>query len=218
VLAGGATPRAAYRLLAGDPARRDGIPWRCVQIFQGDERAVPPDHPDSNWRMAREAFLDALRAGDLLPEENLHRIAAEAADPESAAADYGRMLRDLPVRGTGGPLFDLVLLGLGEDGHTASLFPRSPVLTETKHFVMAPWVDPPGVRRFTLTFPAINAAACVAFLVSGPAKAAVLARALQESARAAGGGALPAARVRPEHGEVVWLVDRAAAGALPAAI
>ncbi|WP_242345385.1 6-phosphogluconolactonase [Anaeromyxobacter terrae] len=200
-LSGGSTPRAVYALLA-DPAApyRDALPWARTHVFFGDERAVPPDHPQSNYGMAR----DALLASVALPPENVHRIRGED-EPEAAARAYEDALRAFFG---GAPRFDLLLLGMGADGHTASLFPGSPALEEPSHLVVAAPAPAPGPPRITLTLRALQAAARVVFLVSGAAKAPALARALSG---ASGAGALPAGRVRPTDGSVLWLVDRAAA-------
>jgi 6-phosphogluconolactonase len=203
-LAGGSTPRALYAHLASAEAPfRDVLPWRRTHVFFGDERAVPPDHADSNYRMAR----DALLAHVPVPPGNVHRMRGED-DPDASARAYEEELRAF-FGAT--PRFDLLLLGLGPDGHTASLFPGSAVLEERSRLAAAATAGtPPLVRRITLTLPALDAAARVLFLVSGASKAAALARVLQGGA---GEGALPAARVRPHTGTVLWLVDRAAAGA-----
>ncbi len=204
-LPGGSTPKALYALLAD--ARRPfaaRIPWGRTQVFFGDERHVPPDHPDSNFGMVRQALLAhvPVLAG------NVHRIRGELPDADAAAAAYERELRAALGEP---PALDLVLLGLGEDGHTASLFPGSPALEERERWVAAPWVERLGARRITLTLPALEAARQVLFLVTGAAKSAALRRALREPA---GAESVPASRVRPRSGRVLWLADRAAAGSL----
>ena len=201
-LAGGSTPRVVYALLADpDAPYRAALPWARTHVFFGDERTVPPDHPASNYGMAREALLAQVP----LPPENVHRIRGED-DPEEAARAYEEDLRAFfgPV-----PRFDLVLLGLGADAHTASLFPGSPAL-EAPGLVAAPFVPALGARRITLTPRALAGASRVVFLVSGASKAPALARALSGQL---GPEAPPPARVRPASGTVLWLVDRAAAGA-----
>jgi 6-phosphogluconolactonase len=206
-LSGGSTPLALYRLLAGPAGER--LPWPAVHVFWGDERAVPPGHPDSNYRAARETLLDHVP----LPPANVHRVPTEGGDPARAAAAYAAELRRFFGLARGGwPRFELVLLGLGADGHTASLFPGSAVLGERRRLVAAPWVEGLGAFRVTLTPPVFNHARAVAFLVSGAAKAASLVRAL-----AAEGSAeeTPARLIRPRAGELLWLVDRAAARRLP---
>lgn len=200
-LAGGATPRRTYERLA-DPDRHEGVPWEKVLLFFGDERCVPPDHPDSNHRMVREALLSRLA----LPAANVHRMAGEAADADRAAAAYEAELRDAlgPA-----PRLDLVVLGMGPDGHVASLFPGSPALGETARLAVAAEARLPPVRRITLTLPALNAARAVLFLVAGAAKAEAVAAVL-----AGRGPELPASRIQPE-GELVWLLDREAASRIP---
>jgi len=201
-LAGGSTPRRTYQLLA-EPPHREAVPWDRVEVFFGDERCVPPGDPGSNHRMAREALLGRVP----IPEGRIHRIRGEAPDPEAAAAEYEEELR--AALGPGARL-DLVLLGMGSDGHVASLFPGSDALGETSRLVRAVVAPVPPPRRITLTLPALAAAAEVAFLVAGADKAERVAEVL--------GGldpALPAARVRPAGG-VLWLLDAAAASRLPA--
>jgi 6-phosphogluconolactonase len=206
-LAGGSTPRALYRLLASDPYR-ERLPWRAMHFFWGDERHVPPDHPESNFRMAREAMLDAVP----VPPENVHRIAAEEPDAPRAALLYEAELRSFfalaPMRW---PRFDLVLLGLGKDGHTASLFPGSAAVGERERLVVAAWVAAQQAFRITLTPPVLNHARRALFLVSGAEKAAAL-RAVLEGARQP--DRYPAQVV---EGNRLWMVDRAAAQLLSSA-
>ena len=214
-LSGGSTPRALYRLLAsGDEPYHRLIPWDSVHFFWGDERHVPPDHPDSNYRMAREALLDHVP----VPAVNVHRIRGEAPDAAVAAAAYEEELRGFfqPAPGEA-PRFDLVLLGLGPEGHTASLFPGSPALHETGRWVAAPWVEAHHTFRVTLTPPVLNAAARVVFLVSGADKAAALRAVIDFEGDSEGERDVdryPAQVVRPAAGTLLWLVDRAAAGSL----
>lgn len=206
-LAGGSTPRRLYALLADARAPfRARVPWERTHVFFGDERPVPPEHPDSNYRMAREALLDRV------PVASVHRIPGE--DPAAAEAyeDELRRFFEVPPGGPP-PRLDLVLLGLGEDGHTASLFPGSDALGERRRWVAAPLVARLGVHRLTLTLPVLDRAREVLFLVAGADKAEALARVL---APAAGAPALPAALVRPEAGPPRWIVDLAAAARLPA--
>lgn len=208
-LAGGATPRALYRLLAEPRAGfRDRIPWDRVHVFFGDERHVPPDHPDSNFRMAREALLDHV------PAASVHRLRGELPDAGAAAAEYQAELArafGLPAEGPP-PALDLVLLGLGVDGHTASLFPGSDALLERRRWVAAPFVERLGAHRLTLTLPTLDRAREVLFVVVGAEKAGAVGRVL---APAAGDPPPPAARVRPEAGPARWIVDAAAASRLP---
>jgi 6-phosphogluconolactonase len=208
-LAGGRTPRGVYERLAATDGAGDGaVDWSRTHVFWGDERAVPPDDPDSNYRMAREALLTHVP----VPVRQVHRIQGDRPDPGDAAAAYEREIRDAFHLAPGEwPRFDLVLLGLGEDGHVASLFPGSDAVEERRHLVVAPFVERLGVRRISLTFPVINHAACVLFLVSGAAKAGILRAVIQGDD---GPGRYPAQRVQPDSGSVVWLVDRAAAARL----
>ncbi|HUY36741.1 MAG TPA: 6-phosphogluconolactonase [Pirellulales bacterium] len=217
-LSGGSTPKELFALLASEAFRRR-VAWDKLRVFWGDERHVPPDDAQSNYRMARESLLSRVP----IPPENIHRVPAERADAEQVAADYQRTLRTVFQLSPGeAPRFDLVLLGLGPDGHTASLFPgtvsrsagtgsvpRDGVIpAETEQFVAAPWVEKFGAHRITLTPTVLNHARRVVFLVSGAEKAAVLCEVLQgpfEPER------LPAQFVRPERTAVLWLVDRAAA-------
>ena len=208
-LAGGATPRASYMRLADAPhAAR--MPWNDTFVFFGDDRGVPPDHPESNYRMAHETLLAKVP----IPAAQIFRIRAEAEDPETAATEYARTLADvLGVRRGELPRLDLVLLGLGIDGHTGSLFPGSPVLKEVFRTVAAVHVAAAVIpQRFTLTLPVLNAAARVIFLVSGPEKAKIARATLSPQ-----GVTLPAGMVRPTMGRVTWLLDRDAAALLPVA-
>jgi 6-phosphogluconolactonase len=200
-LSGGSTPKALYTLLASE-AFRDRFPWERVAWYWGDERFVPHDHPDSNYRMTREAML----AKAPVPPENIHPVPADGT-PEDAALRYERILQaaygaDMldPAR----PLFDITLLGLGADGHTASLLPGEAVLQERQRWVAAVSHGRPEVR-ITMTYPVIESSRRVAFLVAGEEKAAIF-RAIR-----AGRSQVPAARVRPV-GELIWFADRAAAG------
>jgi 6-phosphogluconolactonase len=197
-LSGGSTPRAAYRLLAG---RRD-LAWEDVEIFFGDERFVPPDHPDSNYRMARETLLAGgnvrPRALLAMPTDGTPQSCADAYE-EILRQQYGASVLDPEV-----PLFDLVLLGLGADGHTASLLPGQPVLKEKTRWV-APVPRGRGEVRLTLTYPALESSRVTLFLAQGADKAEAVRRAR------AGDAVLPAGALKP-LGEVVWLLDRAAAG------
>jgi 6-phosphogluconolactonase len=204
-LAGGSTPKPLYELLASPPYAGQ-IDWSRLHLFWGDERCVPPDHPDSNYRMTRAALLDHVA----IPAENVHRIRGED-DPQRAAEAYERTLRDWfgpehPPRRT----FDVVLLGMGPDGHTASMFPGTAAPTETRHWVMAVHVEKPrALWRITLTTVVLNAAADVTFLVSGADKAPRLREVLQ-----APGERLPAQRIHPTNGALHWMVDDAAAAQL----
>lgn len=199
-LSGGSTPKQLYMLLAN---RRD-IDWPQVHIFWGDERAVSPDHPESNFGMVKETLLEQV------PATHIYRIEAERGAEEAAAA-YQRILQDRFGEGNP-PLFDLVLLGLGGDGHTASLFPGSDALQPAHgQWVAATSMPSAGVDRVTLTVPAINAAQLVVFLVSGAAKAQVVADVLD---RETPQSTYPAQLIAPERGNLIWLVDSAAAAKL----
>lgn len=202
-LAGGATPRGLYTTLAGEPAR-SRVDWRRTWVLFGDERCVAPTDPESNYRMAWETLLEKVP----VPAGQICRIAGEATDAARAAADYEATLR--AVLEPDAARCDLILLGMGLDGHVASLFPGSPVLEERDRLVAAVETRAAVVsRRITLTLPAINAARHVLFLIAGAEKARAVAAALRDPA-----STLPAARVRPRDGVLTWLLDRAAAGAL----
>jgi 6-phosphogluconolactonase len=207
-LSGGTTPKDLYILLAGD-AFRQRVAWDKLRVFWGDERLVPPDHPESNYRMA----LDSLLSHVPIPTENIHRVPVELVDAAQVAAAYERTLRTVFQLLPGeAPRFDLALLGLGPDGHTASLFPGPVNLTETERLVTAPWVEKFGTHRITFTPTVLNHARRVMFVVSGEEKAAILSEVLQGPFEP---GRLPAQLVRPEETAVLWLVDRAAARNLP---
>ncbi len=201
-LSGGSTPKALYSLLASKP----DIPWDKIYFFWGDERHVPPDHPESNYRMTSEALLSKVP----VRRENIFRIHAEEKDAPAAALQYEQALQDFSHLSPGQfPRFDLVLLGIGTDGHTASLFPGTAALNETKRLVVANWVPKFSAHRLTFTFPVLNAAAYVIFLASGPDKAAILHQVLENSS-----ADLPSQRVHPSHGKLLWLIDGPAATAL----
>jgi len=204
-LSGGSTPRSMYSLLALKKYRRE-IPWEETHLFWGDERCVPPDHPESNYRMAREALLSRIK----IPPENIHRIACEDG-PSIAANQYQNELKEFFQLARGQfPVFDLVILGLGEDGHTASLFPRSDAVEEKERLVVASYIRKLSAYRVSLTLPVLNHAAIVDFLVTGKSKAAITKKVLATNA---GSSALPAARVAPIDGIVTWMItEHAAAG------
>ena len=208
-LSGGSTPRRLYALLADPAARfRHEVPWTGVHFFWGDERHVPPDDPQSNYRMARDELLARVP----VPSENVHRIEAERPNAADAADAYARELERFFALAPGQvPRFDLVLLGMGPDGHTASLFPGSTALEVRDRMVVAAWIPKFRSDRITLTLPVFDNAAAVTFLVSGADKAAALRAALDPD----GPNGLPCQRIRPSHGDLLWLVDRAAASGLP---
>lgn len=203
VLSGGSTPKALYECLAADPYR-SRLNWSKVEIFFGDERAVPPDHPDSNYLMAHMAMLSKLP----IPEPNIHRIRTEL-EPEAAAIEYGKLLKT--KFHDHGP--DLVLLGMGDDGHTASLFPETAALDEMNHRCVANFVPKLNTWRVTMTYPFLNRAKAVLILVAGAGKAQRVAEVLagpRDPKR------LPIQEIRPTHGTLTWLLDAAAAAKLGA--
>jgi 6-phosphogluconolactonase len=204
-LAGGATPRETYMRLVLPP-HADAMPWSQTYAFFGDERCVPPDHPESNYRTAQETLLGKVP----LPPSQVFPISGSADDPEAAAAEYGRRIAEVFGTRRGElPRFDLVLLGMGLDGHAASLFPGSPVLKEVFRTVAAVHAAAAAIpQRLTLTLPVLDAAARVVFLVSGAEKAKAVKAVLKDGAR------LPAAMVQPTDGRLVWMLDRAAAALL----
>jgi 6-phosphogluconolactonase len=197
-LSGGSTPRGLYLLLASDKYRSK-IDWSKTTLFFGDERNVPPDSDQSNYRMAAEALLSPLK----IPAKNIHRWETERG-PVEAAADYEIKLR------SNGPL-DLVLLGLGADAHTASLFPNTDALHEKEKFAVANWVEKLDDHRLTMTFPAINATRETIFLVAGGDKAEAVASVLEGKSRAK---EYPAQGVKPTSGNLTWLLDEPAASKL----
>jgi 6-phosphogluconolactonase len=211
-LSGGSTPRVLYELLA-EPSEpfRDQIGWDTIDFFFTDERHVPPAHPDSNYRMANEALLSRVP----VPPENVHRIFAEKPSADGAAKEYEHDLRR--SFGEAIPAFDLILLGLGEDGHTASLFPGSEALHESEHLVAAPWVEKLNSYRITLTLPVLNNSKSVVFLVTGASKAQILREVIKTESQPKP-DLYPAQAIRPKHGKLLWLVDKAAAAALPATL
>jgi len=214
-LAGGNTPKPVYECLAG-PRFGEQMPWAHIHLFWGDERCVPPDHPDSNFGMAFRALISRVP----VPLQNVHRIPVEMASPEEAAEAYQKILRDSFAPFIGGddataragsqfPRFDLIMLGVGKDGHTASLFPGDPCLEEKRRWVVpvgSPRGSPP-VARITLTLPVINRARCVLFLVSGAEKRDVVRQIVKDPRTAS--RSYPAARIQPE-GRVVWFLDEEA--------
>jgi len=199
-LSGGSTPKRLYERLA-DPALACRFPWRRAHWFWGDERFVPHDHPDSNYRMAREALLSRVP----VPDDNIHAVPTEGLSPGEAAAAYETTLKRFygaDVLAPERPLFDVMLLGIGDDGHTASLFPGQPALEENRRWVVAV-IGAKSAARITLTFPALDSSRDVAFLATGQEKRGVIARAQ------AGDRTIPAGNVRPT-GRLHWFTDRAA--------
>lgn len=215
-LAGGNTPRRVYELLASDPYK-NRIEWSRVHLFFGDERGVPPDHADSNYGMVYKALMSAIE----VPPSNVHRIAGER-NPEVAAAEYEQALRAFYGQ-VDWPRFDLALLGMGEDGHTASLFPGSDAVREESKWAVATRIENlqiektrmvnPSRERITLTVPVFNHAAHVLFLVTGKGKAERLAEVVSASndAQIVGNDPLPTQLIHPLNGLLEWLIDRPAA-------
>lgn len=200
-LSGGNTPRSVYSLIADN--YRDSLPWARIHIFFGDERSVPPDNPESNYRMARESLLSKVP----IPDSNIHRVRAELP-AEEAAEQYSTELQTFfHLMKQDWPRFDLILLGIGDEGHTASLFPDSKALTEKSRWVVANWVEKFKTWRITFTYPVLNHAAEVMFLVSGAGKAQIL-KAIFDPAQKS---VYPAQGVRPDNGKLLWMVDAAAA-------
>lgn len=197
-MSGGSTPQFLYEALPSSTFNA-GIDWSRWHVYFGDERAVPPDDRNSNYRLVRDTLLSKVP----IAPEHVHRIEADGADLDSVAGAYSRLLEAECGRP---PRLDIVLLGLGPDGHTASLFPSTPALDVEDAWATRGRADSEPFDRITLTFPAINAAAHVAFLVTGNAKA--------EALRGVIAGTVPAARVRPAHGEEIWFLDTAAAATL----
>lgn len=210
VLSGGSTPEKTYSLLA-QPEWVGRVDWSHTWFFFGDERMVPPADLNSNYRMAARALLEAAH----IDPKHVLRIGTDAATPAECAKTYESQLRAFFAGHgvTGLPQFDMILLGLGNDGHSASLFPGMPALKETASWVTwsRPGMLPPPVDRITLTFPVLNAASEVMFLVSGGGKATIVHKILEGEAA---GDKYPAARVRPASGKLVWMLDEAAGNLL----
>ena len=216
-LSGGNTPRAVYSLLAEN---KDSFPWTKTFFFFGDERSVPPDHPDSNYRMVNEVLFSRVP----LPAANIFRVAAELGAAK-AAEQYEAVIREFfrlqpgklpPGKLQPGelqpgqfPRFDLVLLGMGDEGHTASLFPGSPAMSEMSRLVVSNWVEKLKTDRITFTFPVINNAGEVMFLVAGAGKAEIVKEVFTTE-----GEKYPVQHVHPQHGRLLWIVDQAAASLL----
>jgi len=199
-LSGGSTPRSLYALLASEviPTLR----WEKIYFFFSDERYVPADAPESNYRMAYEALLSKVP----IPKENIFPVPTDAGSAEAAASSYEETLRSFfKLKAGEFPRFDLILLGMGPDGHTASLFPGTAALEENQRLVVANWVEKFKTYRITFTLPVLNNAATVVFLVSGQEKAAMVCKVLRD------GQDLPARRVQPTNGRLIWMLDRAAA-------
>ena len=203
-LSGGSTPKSLYSLLA---ANYSDFSWNQTFLFFGDERHVPPGDPDSNYRMVNESLLKKIS----IPTENVFRVKAENPDAAAAAADYNRQLiRFFGLKPNQFPRFDVIFLGLGPDGHTASLFPGSEGLKEKSKLVISNWVEKFKTYRISFTYPVLNNAAEVIFLVSGPDKGDMVKQVLEGDNQPP----LPAQQVQPENGELIWMLDQAAASKL----
>lgn len=197
-LSGGSTPRHMHEILAGLP----DVDWSNVHVFWGDERTVPPGHEESNFRMARESLLDRVP----IPEDHIHRMAGEK-DPATAAKEYEQTISKVfGVTPPDMPRFDIILLGMGADGHTASLFPGTQALDEQERYVIENHVPQQNADRLTLTFPVLNAARLVIFMVAGSDKAAAVEGCIEGDY-----ATRPAARVQPANGQCRWLLDAEAA-------
>ena len=200
-LSGGSTPRGLHQELVTYFASR--LDWSKVFFFWGDERHVPPDSSDSNYRMANETLLSKLP----IPPENIFRVPSELPDARQAAAKYEQTLQQFfHLNSDSFPRFDFILLGMGPDGHTASLFPGTAALQERDRLVVANWVEKLNTFRITFTYPVLNDATCVMFLVNGDEKAEMVRRALKDPA-----ANLPCQKVRPDDGELLWYLDKGAA-------
>lgn len=195
-LSGGKTPGGIFSLLASNPYR-DRLDWSRLHLFWGDERMVPPEHQDSNFRLVQETLLDHIK----IPDENVHRMRGEIA-PEEAAAEYIELLHD-HFKGDL-PCFDLMLLGLGEDGHTASLFPETDAVEECEKHAVAVFVPKLDAWRVTLTLPVLNAARKILFLVSGKSKSEMVQRIISNKQPTK---EIPATMVNPQSGELHWMLD-----------
>jgi len=210
VLSGGSTPKSMYQLIAANAS--SSLPWNKIFFFWGDERHVPPTDPESNYRMAQESLLSKVP----VPPDNVFRVPSENPDASAAAESYEKTIsKFFSLKPGEFPRFDLILLGMGPDGHTASLFPESPALQEKSRLVVSNWVEKLNTSRITLTLPVLNAARRIAFLVSGADKAAVLHEVLEGKAP---GEKYPSKLVQPTDGKLVWFVDRAAASDLTASV
>ena len=199
-LSGGSTPKLMFQILADQ--FYDDVAWDRIHFFWSDERHVPPDHPESNYRMANEALLSHVPVS----ADHNHRIPSENPDAGVAAAEYEQTLTDVTKQSV--PRLDLIFLGLGTDGHVASIFPGSEVLHETKRLVAAPYVEKLKSYRITMTLPLLNNAASVVFLVSGAEKAEIVKEVLGD------GNKYPAQFVKPVQGELIWMLDKEAAAYL----
>ncbi len=211
-LAGGSTPKALYGLLVNDPTLRSQLPWDKIHLFFGDERHVAPDQPDSNFRMATEAMISQ---SPLKPEQ-VTRIKGEYADAETAALEYEKALREyFKLKDGEYPRFDLVLAGMGNEGHTLSLFPGTKALHADGRLVVRNWIGKLCTDRITLTGPAASNAAQIMFMVTGADKAPALKSVLEGPFEPE---QLPAQLLQPKNGKLLWLVDTAAGSMLSTGI
>ena len=202
-LSGGHTPKAFFEILAESPYR-NGLPWDRAVFFWGDERCVPPDDVESNYKMTNDALLSHID----IPESNIHRVLGENP-PAGEAERYGNeIVKCVPSGGNGFPRFDWIFLGMGEDGHTASLFPGAPTLQEKERICVVATHPQTGQKRVSVTFPVINNAERVSFLVSGAGKEPVLKEILERGSEPL---PYPASMVHPDQGVLEWYVDREAA-------
>jgi 6-phosphogluconolactonase len=212
VLAGGSTPKALYQLLVNDAALRTQLPWDKMVLLFGDERHVPPDHPDSNFHMATESMISKA---PLKPEQVL-RIKGEYQDTEKAAQEYEQTLRErFKLRDSQFPRFDMILLGMGNDGHTLSLFPGTKALHQDRRLVVRNWIGKLYTERITMTAPVANNAAQVIFMVTGADKALALKAVLEGPYEPE---QLPSQLIQPRNGKLQWLVDTPAGGMLSTGI
>ena len=207
-LSGGSTPKALYKLLAENPALRNSLPWDKMKVFFGDERHVGPGHTDSNFQMASDSILSRVP----LQPKQIHRIKGEYPDTAQAAVEYQATIqREFGLKAGEFPRFDLLLLGMGSEGHTLSLFPGTKALHETERIVTRNWVGKLYTERITLTAPAANNAANIIFMIAGADKAYALKAVLEGPHEPE---QLPAQMIQPSNGKLLWLVDQAAGSML----
>lgn len=210
-LSGGSTPKRLYERLA-EPEYSQQIDWSKIYVYFGDERSVAPEHEDSNYKMAKTALFDKVN----IPAGNIHRMHAESKDIDSSASEYESLLKNnLPVSTAGVVMFDLVLLGMGDDGHTASLFPDTKILSEKERFVSPVYVNKLSTWRMSLTFPVINSARHIFILIAGENKKAVMAEVLAENPADEGEKPVYPIQMLDPVGDVDWYLDEQAAMELP---
>jgi 6-phosphogluconolactonase len=204
-LSGGNTPKKLFQLLS-EPYYKERIPWPQLHLFWGDERCVAPEHADSNYKMVRESLLSKVA----IPADNVHRMPAEMTPPNDGARTYDQALKVFFKHERPFPIFDVMMLGMGDDGHTASLFPGTSALEENEKWVASTFVEKLSAHRLTLTYPVINNARRILILCAGDSKAPVL----KEVLRTGTPVRFPVQRVQPTHGELIWILDEAAASKL----